>query len=91
MINREKIAAIRLRTIRKAKGFKIYELAAQAYVSKDIVSNIECERRRMSIEVAIALARVLDVRPEWLLALDMVQWPKEEEKECSESNCFWRS
>lgn len=79
MIDREGIAAMRLKVTRKTKGLRIFELAAKAYLSKEIVSNIETGRRRMSIESAIALSRVLKVRPEWLLALDMIQWREEDD------------
>lgn len=79
MIDREGIAAMRLKVTRKTKGLRIFELAAKAYVSKHLISQIENGRRRLSIETAIALAKVLKVRPEWLLALDMIQWREEDD------------
>lgn len=79
MIDREGIAAMRLKVTRKTKGLRIFELAAKAFVSKYLISQIENGRRRLSIETAIALAKVLKVRPEWLLALNMIQWREEDD------------
>jgi transcriptional regulator with XRE-family HTH domain len=58
---------MRLREIRKAKGFTQEELAALSGVDQATISNLEVERvKNPSWQIVARLARALDVSPEEL-------------------------
>lgn len=71
--DRNEIAAQRLRQKRKSYDMMIKELSEDSGIAIKTISDIENGRRGMSVESAIRLAKALAVRPEWLLALDMVE------------------
>lgn len=60
-------ARSRLRALRVAAGWSLDDLAARSNLGPSTISRIETGKRRMSIDVLVALATALRVDPGWLL------------------------
>lgn len=69
-MNRPDIIADRLRMARHANGYTQYGLAICAKCAESMISNIECERQRLSVPMAVKFGKILNVRPAWLLDLE---------------------
>lgn len=69
-MNRPEIIAQRLRTARQFEKLTQVQLASQIPCDPQIISNIERQKNRMSIDTAIAISKILNVRVTWLLDLE---------------------
>lgn len=67
---RPDIVAIRLRKAREAWGYNRSELARRVPCGPSIIGAVELQNRKLSVDMAVAIARVLDVKPAWLLDLE---------------------
>jgi DNA-binding XRE family transcriptional regulator len=63
-----------LKVWREYRGFSLIQLAGKAGVAEDIVRSVESEGADVSLRVAAALARALDVDAE-----DLIPWSQEDE------------
>lgn len=72
-MNYKKEAGRRLRGARTSKGWSLKELSGkvQNILSESRLSNYEQGTRMMGTEEALALHRVLDVQPSYLLCVDV--------------------
>jgi len=68
-MNRHNVMAARLRKARMANGLSQQDLAAIVPCSVHTIRNYESSGR-ISISMAVAMARVLHVKPAWLLDLE---------------------
>lgn len=66
----EETARRRLRTLRRARGWTLDDLAAQAHVGASTISRIETGQRRLALDQLVTLARALGVAVDDLLADD---------------------
>lgn len=64
------IVAIRLRKAREAWGYNRSELARRVPCGASVISAIELQNRRLSVDMAVAIGNVLHVKPAWLLDLE---------------------
>lgn len=69
-MNRPEIIAQRLRTARQFEKLTQVQLSSQIPCDPQIISNIERQKYRMSIDNAIAISKILGVRVTWLLDLE---------------------
>ena len=69
-MNRPEVTATRLRKARQARDLKVKDLAELVPCSESTVRAIEQNGRRMTISMAVAIGKVLHVRPAWLLDLE---------------------
>ena len=87
----EESARRRLRTLRKARGWSLDDLAERAHISASTLSRLEGGRRRIAVDHLVTLARVLDTTVEDLVAAggddDVVIRPRHDE---SGDVTFWR-
>ncbi len=87
----EESARRRLRTLRKARGWSLDDLAERAHISASTLSRLESGRRRIAIDHLVTLARALGTTVEDLVATggdgDVVIRPSHDE---SGSTTFWR-
>lgn len=60
----------RLRSLRRARGWSLDELAGRTNLSPSTLSRLETGRRRMAIDQLVTLARALDTTVDELLAED---------------------
>lgn len=64
----ENVVRNRLRSLRKARGWSLDELASRAHIGPSTLSRLETGHRRMAIDHLVTLARVLDSTVDELLA-----------------------
>jgi transcriptional regulator with XRE-family HTH domain len=87
----EESARRRLRTLRKARGWSLDDLAERAHMSASTLSRLEGGQRRLAVDHLVALARALDTTVENLVAADddgdVVIRPYHDE---TGSTTFWR-
>jgi transcriptional regulator with XRE-family HTH domain len=87
----EESARRRLRTLRKARGWSLDDLAERAHISASTLSRLESGQRRLAIDHLVTLARALDTTVEILVAAgddgDVVIRPSHDE---TGSTTFWR-
>ena len=63
----ERLVRDRLRSLRRASGWSLDELAARSHLSASTISRIETGKRTIGIDVLVALARALHVDLDSLL------------------------
>jgi DNA-binding XRE family transcriptional regulator len=63
-----------LKVWREYRGYSLPQLAEKAGVAEDVVRSVEDEGADVTLRVAAALARALDVDAE-----DLIPWPQEDE------------
>ena len=61
-----KLVGTRIRNRRKNIGLTQSQLAAQADTTEDAISDYERGERRMSLEMAVKLASILECDTDWL-------------------------
>jgi transcriptional regulator with XRE-family HTH domain len=64
----EQLVSVRLRSLRKARGWSLDELASRTNISPSTLSRLETGQRRMAIDQLVTLARALDTTVDELLA-----------------------
>lgn len=69
-MNRPEVIATRLYKARKARLLSRDDLAELTPCSSRTIGAIERQESRMSVSMAIAMAKVLHVKPAWLLDLE---------------------
>lgn len=69
-MNRPDIISTRIKTARKANGITQADLAELVPCSYRTIGAIERQDTRLSVDMAVAIAKVLNVRPAWLLDLE---------------------
>lgn len=65
----EEAARHRLRSLRKARGWSLDDLAERTHISASTLSRLESGQRRLAIDHLVALARALDSTVEELVAV----------------------
>jgi transcriptional regulator with XRE-family HTH domain len=87
----EAAARRRLRSLRKARGWSLDDLAGRAHISASTLSRLEGGQRRLAVDHLVTLARALDTTVEDLVAAgddgDVVIRPSRDE---AGSTTFWR-
>jgi transcriptional regulator with XRE-family HTH domain len=66
----ESTARARLRSLRRARGWSLNDLAERSHLSPSTISRIETGKRTISLDVLIALAGALDVDVNTLLKVE---------------------
>jgi transcriptional regulator with XRE-family HTH domain len=66
----EETARRRLRSLRRARGWSIDDLARRSHISASTISRLETGHRRLAIDHLVVLARALDATVDELLADD---------------------
>lgn len=87
----EDAARRRLRSLRKARGWSLDDLAARTHISASTLSRLESGHRRIAIDHLVVLARALECSVEQLVATDdddeVVIRPA---KDANGDTTFWR-
>lgn len=87
----EESARQRLRTLRKARGWSLDDLAERAHISASTLSRLESGQRRLAVDHLVTLARALDTTVEDLVAAgddgDVVIRPRRDK---AGTTTFWR-
>lgn len=69
-IELEETARRRLRTLRRARGWTLDDLAARAHLGASTISRIETGQRRLAVDQLVTLARALGITVDDLLTED---------------------
>lgn len=69
-MNDPNVIARRVKDERRKKHMTLVAVAEKVYVSKSLLSMVEHGKRRLNVDLAVALAKVFGCSAAWLLDLE---------------------